>query len=156
MQAYYQTQQHRERVPRATVTCIVSDGVMSFTLKAADQFGIPEVLLWTTSACGLLGYLNYRQLVERGYTPLKDMSCVTNGYLETTLDWVPGMENDIKLRDFPSFISTQMNSWSNTSYMNPKPLPKLLLSFSTHSTPSNKTPWTPSKPFNPKFTQLAP
>ncbi|CAK9163139.1 unnamed protein product [Ilex paraguariensis] len=34
-----------------------------------------------------------------------DMSSVTNGYLETIVDWVPGM-NDIRLRDFPSFIRT--------------------------------------------------
>nr|AKA44599.1 UGTPg32 [Panax ginseng] len=87
------------------VTCIVSDGVMSFTLKAAEKFSLPEVLFWTTSACGLLGYLQYRHLVERGYTPLKDMSYVTNGYLDTKIEWVPGMK-DIKLRDFPSFIRT--------------------------------------------------
>ncbi|XP_022865065.1 7-deoxyloganetin glucosyltransferase-like, partial [Olea europaea var. sylvestris] len=53
------------------VTCIVSDGVMSFTLKAAEQFGLPEVLFWTTSACGFLGYTQYPHLIERGYTPLK-------------------------------------------------------------------------------------
>nr|AUR26622.1 UDP-glucosyltransferase 85A39 [Centella asiatica] len=87
------------------VSCIVSDGIMSFTLKAAEKFGIPEVLLWTTSACGLLAYTQYRQLVERGYTPLKDMSYVTNGYLDTKLSWVPGTK-DFKLRDFPSFIRT--------------------------------------------------
>ncbi|CAI9765375.1 unnamed protein product [Fraxinus pennsylvanica] len=87
------------------VTCIVSDGVMSFTVKAAEQFGLPEVLFWTTSACGFLGYTQYRPLVDRGYTPLKDMSQVTNGYLETVLDWVPGMK-DIRLRDIPSFIRT--------------------------------------------------
>ncbi|CAA2967556.1 7-deoxyloganetin glucosyltransferase-like [Olea europaea subsp. europaea] len=87
------------------VTCIVADGVMSFTLEAAEQFGFPEVLLWTTSACGFLGYTQYRHLVNRGYTPLKDMSQVTNGYLDTTLDWVPGTKN-IRLRDFPSFIRT--------------------------------------------------
>ncbi|XP_076925061.1 UDP-glycosyltransferase 85A8-like [Bidens hawaiensis] len=33
------------------------------------------------------------------------MSYVTNGYLETTIDWIPGM-NNIRLRDFPSFIRT--------------------------------------------------
>ncbi|XP_022869864.1 UDP-glycosyltransferase 85A8-like [Olea europaea var. sylvestris] len=33
------------------------------------------------------------------------MSQVTNGYLDTTLDWVPGTKN-IRLRDFPSFIRT--------------------------------------------------
>ncbi|KAL2476884.1 UDP-glycosyltransferase 85A2 [Forsythia ovata] len=87
------------------VTCIVSDGVMSFTVKAAEQFGLPEVLFWTTSACGFLGYTQYRHLMDRGYTPLKDMGQVTNGYLETILDWVPGTK-DIRLRDIPSFIRT--------------------------------------------------
>ncbi|KAL3635319.1 hypothetical protein CASFOL_019866 [Castilleja foliolosa] len=87
------------------VSCIVSDGVMSFTLKAAERFGLQEVLLWTTSACGLLGYTQYRRLVEKGYTPLQDMSQATNGYLETIIDHTPGMK-DIKLRDFPSFIRT--------------------------------------------------
>ncbi|KAL3515524.1 hypothetical protein ACH5RR_022426 [Cinchona calisaya] len=88
------------------VTCIVSDGVMSFTVKAAEQFGLPEILFWTTAACGLLGYSQYRLLLERGYVPLKDMSYVTNGYLETKLDWIPGMRRDIRLRDLPSFIRT--------------------------------------------------
>ncbi|KAL8553521.1 hypothetical protein ACS0TY_002000 [Phlomoides rotata] len=87
------------------VSCIVSDGCMSFTLKAADRFGLPEVVFWTTSACGLLGYTQYRNLVERGYTPLQDMSEATNGYLETRVDWVDGMK-DMRLRDFPSFIRT--------------------------------------------------
>ncbi|KAI7741297.1 hypothetical protein M8C21_009364 [Ambrosia artemisiifolia] len=87
------------------VSCIVSDGVMSFTLNAAETFGLPEVIFWTTSACGLLAYSHYRDLVQKGYTPLKDMSYVTNGYLETSLDWIPGMSN-IRLRDFPTFIRT--------------------------------------------------
>nr|WMB80854.1 BX8 [Lamium galeobdolon] len=87
------------------VSCIVADGEMSFTLKAAERFGLPEVLFWTTSACGLLGYTQYRRLVEKGYVPLQDMSQVTNGYLDTTVDWVPGIKN-IQLRDFPAFIRT--------------------------------------------------
>lgn len=53
------------------VTCIVSDGVMSFTLEAAQEFGIPEVLLFTPSGCGMLGYLYFEELKERGYFPLK-------------------------------------------------------------------------------------
>lgn len=55
------------------VSCIVSDGVMSFTLDAAEELGIPEVLFWTTSACGFMAYVHYRQLIEKGYTPLKGM-----------------------------------------------------------------------------------
>ncbi|KAG0499406.1 hypothetical protein HPP92_004097 [Vanilla planifolia] len=40
------------RSPR--VSCIISDGAMSFTLDAARELDIPEVLFWTTSACGYL------------------------------------------------------------------------------------------------------
>ncbi|XVE93152.1 hypothetical protein REPUB_Repub01dG0165500 [Reevesia pubescens] len=87
------------------VTFIVSDGVMSFTLKAAKELGIPEVLFWTTSACGFLAYMHYRSLIERGVTPLKDESFLTSGYLDTVIDCIPGMKN-IRLRDLPSFVRT--------------------------------------------------
>jgi hypothetical protein len=53
------------------VTLVVSDGSMSFTLEAAEEFGIPKVLFWTPCACGLLGYTLYHTLVERGLTPPK-------------------------------------------------------------------------------------
>ncbi|KAJ0085251.1 hypothetical protein Patl1_07554 [Pistacia atlantica] len=36
------------------VTCIVSDYIMSFTLKAAQELNIPNVLSWTASACGFM------------------------------------------------------------------------------------------------------
>jgi len=53
------------------VTCIVSDGVMSFTLDVAEELNIPAVLFWTTSACGFMCYMQFRQLIEKGLTPLK-------------------------------------------------------------------------------------
>lgn len=53
------------------VTCVISDGVMSFTLEVAEEFGIPEMVLFTPSACGMLGYLHFEDLKERGYFPLK-------------------------------------------------------------------------------------
>nr|XP_023874839.1 7-deoxyloganetin glucosyltransferase-like [Quercus suber]POE83050.1 7-deoxyloganetin glucosyltransferase [Quercus suber] len=87
------------------VTCIIADGCMSFTLDAADKFRIACVLFWTPSACGFLSYMHYRHLVKRGLIPLKDASYLTNGYLETEIDWIPGMKN-IRLKDLPSFIRT--------------------------------------------------
>ncbi|KAF6149452.1 hypothetical protein GIB67_016990 [Kingdonia uniflora] len=87
------------------VTCIVSDGVMSFTLEAAEELGIPEVVFFTSSACGALGYIYYAELVKRGYVPFKDESYFTNGYLDTVIDWIPGMKG-IRIRDFPTFIRT--------------------------------------------------
>lgn len=87
------------------LSCIVSDGIMSFTLEVARELGIPDVLFWTNGAGGVMAYLNYRNLVEKGYTPLKDWSCLTNGYLDTVIDWIPGMKA-IRLKDLPSFIRT--------------------------------------------------
>ncbi|CAL0315537.1 unnamed protein product [Lupinus luteus] len=87
------------------VSCIVSDGVMSFTVDAAEELGIPEVLFWTTSACGFMCYTQYHQLIGKGLTPLKDISYLTNGYLETTIDWVPGIK-EIRLKDIPTFFRT--------------------------------------------------
>ncbi|KAL9681780.1 hypothetical protein QQ045_013568 [Rhodiola kirilowii] len=55
------------------VTCIVSDGIMSFTLDAAEEIGVPIVLMWTTSACGFLGYAHFPDLTIRGLIPAKGM-----------------------------------------------------------------------------------
>ncbi|KAK6241341.1 UDP-glucuronosyl/UDP-glucosyltransferase - like 10 [Theobroma cacao] len=87
------------------VSSIVSDGGMSFTVKAAEEFGIPDVLFWTPSACGFLCYLQLPSLVERGLTPVKDANYLTNGYLDKVIDWIPGMKN-IRFRDLPSFVRT--------------------------------------------------
>ncbi|RZC45731.1 hypothetical protein C5167_038680 [Papaver somniferum] len=93
------------------VTCIVSDGVISFPRKVGKELGIPVVLFWTASACGLMGYLSFPQLVERGLVPLKanNESYLTNGYLDTKFDWIPGMK-DIRFRDLPSFARSMDQS----------------------------------------------
>nr|XP_043637327.1 7-deoxyloganetin glucosyltransferase-like isoform X2 [Erigeron canadensis] len=84
------------------VSCIVSDGSMSFTLDAADELGIPDVLFWTPSACGFLAYAHYITLKEKGYIPLKDF---TNGYLDTIVDCIPSMKG-MGLKDMPTFVRT--------------------------------------------------
>ncbi|CAI0380072.1 unnamed protein product [Linum tenue] len=53
------------------VTCIVSDGIMSFTADVAEELGIPVVLFWTLSGCGFSAYAHYKDLMDRGITPLK-------------------------------------------------------------------------------------
>ena len=53
------------------VTCIVSDGVMSFAIKVGEELGIPEVQFWTTSACGYMGFLYFSELIKRGIIPFK-------------------------------------------------------------------------------------
>ncbi|XP_027179347.1 7-deoxyloganetin glucosyltransferase-like [Coffea eugenioides] len=88
------------------VTFIISDAVMStFTVKAAEELGIPDVLFWTMSALTVMCFSQFPQLRERGYTPLKDASCFTNGYMENTIDWIPGISS-VRLKDIPTVIWT--------------------------------------------------
>ncbi|KAK7823528.1 7-deoxyloganetin glucosyltransferase [Quercus suber] len=92
-------------------TCIVSDGVMSFTLDAAAELGIPDVLFWTTSACGFMGYAQYRHLIE------KMRSYLTNGHLDTIIDWIPGMKG-IRLRDLPELRYNHRPRWYYAEFCN--------------------------------------
>ncbi|RWR87779.1 7-deoxyloganetin glucosyltransferase-like protein [Cinnamomum micranthum f. kanehirae] len=87
------------------VTCVISDSFMTFTLKVAEELGIPEVIFCPTAACGFMAFAQYHELMRRGLAPLKDESCIRNGYLDTTIDWIPGMR-DIRLRDLGSFLQT--------------------------------------------------
>ncbi|OAY78282.1 7-deoxyloganetin glucosyltransferase-like [Ananas comosus] len=87
------------------VTCVVADGAMTFAVYPAEEMGIPALIFFTPSAGGVLGYMNYAELVRRGYVPLKEKSYLTNGYLDTPLDWIKGFKN-VRLRDISSFIRT--------------------------------------------------
>ncbi|XP_020586722.1 7-deoxyloganetin glucosyltransferase-like [Phalaenopsis equestris] len=86
-------------------TCVIADGSMSSSAAVAMELGIPAWLFYTHSSCGFWSYINFAELVRRGYTPLKDESFLTNGYLDTKIDLIPGMEG-IRLRDLPTFIRT--------------------------------------------------
>jgi len=88
------------------VTCLVVDGVMSFGYDAAREIGVPVAALWTASACGFMGYRNYRWLVDRGLVPFRDVADVAGGHLATVVAGARGMCDGVQLRDFPSFIRT--------------------------------------------------
>ncbi|KAM5585663.1 7-deoxyloganetin glucosyltransferase [Rosa sericea] len=88
------------------VTCIVSDGLLScFTTTASEELGIPIVLFYTVSACSFMGFRKFLTLLEKGLVPLKDETCLTNGFLDNVIEWIPG-KKDMHLRDLPSFCRT--------------------------------------------------
>ncbi|XLR46546.1 hypothetical protein S83_031206 [Arachis hypogaea] len=87
------------------VSCLVSDGTMPFTIQAAQDLGLPILLLFPSAASSFLSAMHFRTLIHKGLIPLKDESCLTNGYLETKVDWIPGMKN-FRLKDLPDFIRT--------------------------------------------------
>ncbi|CAM0876048.1 unnamed protein product [Alopecurus aequalis] len=88
------------------VTCVMPTALMSFALGVARELGIPSMVFWGGSAASLMGHMRLRELQDRGYLPLKDESCLTNGHLQTTvIDWIPGMP-PISLGDISSFLCT--------------------------------------------------
>lgn len=68
----------RDPVP---VSCVVANFLIaSEAVEAAEEMGIPFFVLWTTSACSLLGSLHLRDLIRRGYTPLKGKTATTQDH----------------------------------------------------------------------------
>ncbi|VAH40452.1 unnamed protein product [Triticum turgidum subsp. durum] len=96
----------KSKVGAPQVTCIVADSSMNFCVDAAVELGVPCALFWTASACGYMGYHNFRFLIDEGLTPLKDKDQVTNGYMDTPVTHALGMSKHMRLQDFPSFIRT--------------------------------------------------
>lgn len=80
------------------VTCIVSDGLVSFPQKTARKLGVPRVSFWTHSACGFSTYFFAPLLIEKGYIPLKDEMSLTNGYMEQIIPFIPGMPQ-LRIKD---------------------------------------------------------
>ncbi|XP_047155667.1 7-deoxyloganetin glucosyltransferase-like isoform X1 [Vigna umbellata] len=87
------------------VTCLVSDCFVTFPIQAAQELEIPVLLLSPLSAAAFWSFMHYGTLVERGIVPLKDKSYLTNGYLDTKVDCIPGLEN-YRLKDLPDFLRT--------------------------------------------------
>ncbi|WVY94294.1 hypothetical protein V8G54_033382 [Vigna mungo] len=86
-------------------TCLVSDGCMSFAAQAAQRFALLSVICWTSSACSFLSAMTFPTMVDKGLAPLKDESYRTNGFLDSKVDWIPGMEN-FRLKDMYAFLWT--------------------------------------------------
>ncbi|GMH24703.1 hypothetical protein Nepgr_026546 [Nepenthes gracilis] len=72
-------------------------------MKVAQELGIPDVQLWTASACSFIGYLHFRGLLKRGVLPFKDVKSLADGSFDSPIDWIPGLKN-IRFRDSPNFI----------------------------------------------------
>ncbi|XP_031491610.1 (R)-mandelonitrile beta-glucosyltransferase-like [Nymphaea colorata] len=88
------------------ITCIVSDASMSLLiLNPAEDLGVPVIFFRPHSGCGFWCYFHFKNLIEKGYIPLQDECQLKNGYLETKIDWIPGMPA-LRLMDMPTFLRT--------------------------------------------------
>ncbi|CAN6213780.1 unnamed protein product [Urochloa humidicola] len=91
-------------------SCVVADTTMPFASAAARAAGVPDVQFFTASASGLMGYLQFPELLSRGVIPLLNPG--GSGSLDAPLEWVPGMKG-MRLRDMPTFchVSDDGDCW---------------------------------------------
>ncbi|KAL5079225.1 hypothetical protein RYX36_007646 [Vicia faba] len=85
------------------VTCFVSDCYMPFTVKFAKEHALPILLYSPCSAGYFLSSYYVSKLFQTGELPLKDKSYLTNEYLDTKADWIPGLKN-FRLKDLTTLI----------------------------------------------------
>ncbi|PNY09823.1 cytokinin-O-glucosyltransferase [Trifolium pratense] len=85
------------------VTSIVTDCSMSFPVEVTEEFDLPVVFFSPANACTFFAGVHLPTLFDKGLIPLKDESYLTNGYLDTIVDCIPGLHN-FRLKDLPDFI----------------------------------------------------
>ncbi|KAG5533455.1 hypothetical protein RHGRI_027581 [Rhododendron griersonianum] len=82
---------------RKKITCIVADGLSSFTIDVAEEIGIPVFCFRTASACNFWAYFCVPKLIENGELPFKGKN------LDVLVTSIPGMDGFLRRRDLPSF-----------------------------------------------------
>ncbi|KAI3470881.1 hypothetical protein Pfo_027544 [Paulownia fortunei] len=87
---------------RAPLTCIVADGIMSFTIDIAKDFELPTILFRPFSATCFWTLFCVPKLIQAGELPLRGHSD-----MERLVESVPGMERVLRLRDLPSFCRVE-------------------------------------------------
>jgi hypothetical protein len=56
---------------RSSVSCIISDGIVSFPLDVGDELGIPVIHFRTASACSFWAYFCISDIIEAGELPIR-------------------------------------------------------------------------------------
>ncbi|XP_073296955.1 7-deoxyloganetic acid glucosyl transferase-like [Primulina huaijiensis] len=84
------------------LTCIIADGIMSFTIDIAKDFKIPTILFRPFSASCFWTLFCVPKLVEAGELPIKgDID------MDMAVASIPGMNGVLRLRDLPSFCRVE-------------------------------------------------
>ncbi|KAM7505164.1 hypothetical protein LguiB_004068 [Lonicera macranthoides] len=89
------------------VTCVVSDGVMTQSVVAAEELRLPVVLFWVVGASGFKSIIGHRDLLRRCLAATadgpEDVSQQVNEDLDTTVDFIPGRKG-VRMRDFLKYM----------------------------------------------------
>ncbi|XP_074287461.1 7-deoxyloganetin glucosyltransferase-like [Silene latifolia] len=97
------------------ITSVILDAQLNFAFEVVKEFDIRVFPFHTASACAVLGYLHYNELVNKGLFPLSGKN-VNNGILDTPVDWIPGLFKGAKLKHLPSFIRSDEDEMMFINY----------------------------------------
>ncbi|XP_031485610.2 7-deoxyloganetic acid glucosyltransferase-like [Nymphaea colorata] len=95
-----QVEGDNENWPR--ISCLIADGIMSFAIDVAGEFGIPSLLFRTSGAACFWVCLCVPKLVEAGELPFGEATD-----LDHAINCIPGMEGQLRPRDLPSFCQVK-------------------------------------------------
>ncbi|WJX65692.1 7-deoxyloganetin glucosyltransferase [Trifolium repens] len=87
------------------ITCLVSDCFMPFAIEAAEKHELPTLIFNPCSACTFVSTLHLATLFQNGVLPIKDEKYLTNGYLDTKLELISGLQS-FRLSDHIHVIKT--------------------------------------------------
>ncbi|KAL3523919.1 hypothetical protein ACH5RR_016753 [Cinchona calisaya] len=93
---------------RRPITCIIADGVLSFTADFAEENGIPLVYFRTASAVFFWASFCMPKLIEAGEIAF------TGNDMNLMVKSVPGMEDIIRRRDLPGYC--RVNDLNDTTF----------------------------------------
>lgn len=78
------------------VSCVITDGIMSFAVDAAVELQMKVIVFRTFSASSLWAYFCLPKVIETGEIPFTDKD------MDKPVTSIPGMENVLRRRDLPS------------------------------------------------------
>eukprot|EP00252_Welwitschia_mirabilis_P022522 TRINITY_DN6110_c0_g1_i8.p1 TRINITY_DN6110_c0_g1~~TRINITY_DN6110_c0_g1_i8.p1 ORF type:complete len:465 (+),score=-6.53 TRINITY_DN6110_c0_g1_i8:44-1438(+) len=86
------------------VTALISDGILSFMKKIADDKGIPRVSFRTTSVSSFLPILRVALLLKRGFVPLPEDEVRRREFENKAVDCIPNMRDYLRVKDLPTLV----------------------------------------------------
>ncbi|KAL2541666.1 UDP-glycosyltransferase 85A2 [Abeliophyllum distichum] len=94
---------------RRPVTCVIMDGVLSFSIPVLEEMGIPYIYFRTVSSCSFWAYFCIQEIIDAGEVPLKGKDEDKLTYwkkeeMDLMVSSVPGMEGFLRRRDLPGFL----------------------------------------------------
>ncbi|XP_051122845.1 7-deoxyloganetic acid glucosyl transferase-like [Andrographis paniculata] len=103
---------------RRRVSCLIIDGMMSYTLPVAAERRIPYFIFRTISACAFWSYFCTPEIIAAGEMPLRgnDEDKLTywrKKEMDFPVTAVPGMEGILRRRDLPGLL--RVNDAANLS-----------------------------------------